>query len=336
MNSRSGVSFIELLVFMVVVAAMATAIWVAVNPIRRFAQARNARRQTEVKSIADAVLDYRLDEDKYPDGIDGTWRMLGTAGSGCQMICGPGAEESTEVDLPASADSSLYENVPWLNYGWAAEIRIYPWEPSWTRRGIIRFNLSGIPAGAVVEEATLYLRESRTLGFTRTLGVHRVSQGWSEGGVTWNKRNATNNWNNPGGDFAGTATDTSTISWTGSPKWDTWDVASDVQQFVSGELDNYGWITKDVNEDSSQRFWFFYSKEGLMAPYLKVRYSVDKTASACLDLSTVLAKYLPDMPFDPKEGSSEKTYYAVKQGSQGQIQVASCAPELGEEIVVEQ
>lgn len=139
---------------MALITAMATALWVALNPVRRFAQARNTHRQTEAKSIADAVLTYKLDEGNYPTGIDNTWRMLGTAGSGCQMVC------------------------------------------------------------------------------------------------------------------------------------------------VVGE---------------------------------------GQTADACLDLSSALTtKYLPSMPADPTEGSGARTYYAIKEGSKGQIRVAACAPELGEEIVVEQ
>jgi len=52
------------------------------------------------------------------------------------------------------------------------------------------------------------------------------------------------------------------------------------------------------------------------------------TASACLDLSSFISPtYITAIPFDPKIGSAEKTYYAVKKTSGGRINIQACAPE---------
>ena len=59
----------------------------------------------------------------------------------------------------------------------------------------------------------------------------------------------------------------------------------------------------------------------------------ETTASACLDLSPDLVDdYLPAIPTDPKDGSANKTYYAVKQTSSGNLRVVACNAELGEDI----
>lgn len=55
--------------------------------------------------------------------------------------------------------------------------------------------------------------------------------------------------------------------------------------------------------------------------------------SACMDLAGVLVNdYMAVMPFDPKVGSLERTYYAVQKLPNGRIFVAACGAELDEQI----
>lgn len=64
-------------------------------------------------------------------------------------------------------------------------------------------------------------------------------------------------------------------------------------------------------------------------------FSVINTAAACLDLTSNLSPvYVTSLPFDPKVGSSNKTYYAVKKTAGGRINVQACSPENGETISV--
>lgn len=59
------------------------------------------------------------------------------------------------------------------------------------------------------------------------------------------------------------------------------------------------------------------------------------TVDACLDLTPVLvSKYITSMPFDPKVGSVEKTYYAIKKTTGNRINVVACSPENSEIINV--
>ena len=87
-KSRNGFTLIELLIIIGVISILAAVILVAVDPIRRRAEARNASRWAEARSILEAVLEYATDNDFLPTGIDTTLRMLGTAGSGCTVACG--------------------------------------------------------------------------------------------------------------------------------------------------------------------------------------------------------------------------------------------------------
>lgn len=59
------------------------------------------------------------------------------------------------------------------------------------------------------------------------------------------------------------------------------------------------------------------------------------TAAACLDISSALTPtYITSIPFDPKVGDNNKTFYAVKKTTGGRINVQSCSPENGETISV--
>lgn len=63
-------------------------------------------------------------------------------------------------------------------------------------RGLLRFDLSYIPAGAVITSATLYLNSiDGNNGHVNS--VYRVTTGWDEETATWIFP-----WNVPGGDFA--------------------------------------------------------------------------------------------------------------------------------------
>src|SRR5262249_34063574 len=97
----------------------------------------------------------------------------------------------------------------------------------------------------------------------RTVGVHRMTQDWTENGVTWNCPNDTLPTNsspncNPAWDMANFPTwpfekaPTSTVLHTnGMTGWIEWDVTSDVVQFVSGTVPNYGWIVRKMQENDA-------------------------------------------------------------------------------------
>src|SRR5207253_30785 len=49
------------------------------------------------------------------------------------------------------------------------------------RRGLIRFDLSTVPAGSTVNSVTLTLNMSKTKNGAQTIALHRVQQAWGEG-----------------------------------------------------------------------------------------------------------------------------------------------------------
>lgn len=76
------------------------------------------------------------------------------------------------------------------------------------QRSLIQFDLSSIPAGSVVNSATLTLNaDTRFRGNAagQPVEVYRVTRPWDEAGATWIHAAANDPWATQGGDYAGTA-----------------------------------------------------------------------------------------------------------------------------------
>src|SRR3972149_10727287 len=85
---NNGFTLIELLLVIAIIAILATIVIVALNPVQRFADARNSRRWNDVNSILTAVHEYIVDNDgTLPTGVTSTEKQLGTCLSGGGSQC---------------------------------------------------------------------------------------------------------------------------------------------------------------------------------------------------------------------------------------------------------
>ena len=126
-------------------------------------------------------------------------------------------------------------------------MEIMPWASAYSRRSLVRFSLPQSLDGKTILSTTLKLRE------VGTRARHAQSPRWG-----YKKLRETAN--NSGVMGATTAlqigrrreetiaqpTDTTLVEWTTNyfPDVDEWDLTGDVQQFVNGQLTNYGWLMK--------------------------------------------------------------------------------------------
>lgn len=114
--NQKGFTLIELLVVIVIIGILAAIIFVAIDPARRFGDARDARRRAEVVSILNAVLKYQVDNDgDLPTGIDAvpaTGQVLGTAGSGCDSGCGAITTVAACLDLGGDLVDEYLASIP--------------------------------------------------------------------------------------------------------------------------------------------------------------------------------------------------------------------------------
>lgn len=111
----SGFTAIELLITVAVVGVIAVVVFVQLNPIQRFKETRDTNRQQALQSLSSAIELYKVDNNgQLPAGIDGRWRMLGTATDSCDVVCGSegGTGESTFADdTDGSFGLGIYSDV---------------------------------------------------------------------------------------------------------------------------------------------------------------------------------------------------------------------------------
>lgn len=111
-NSKSlskGFTLIELLVVIAIIAILATVVFVALDPISRFADARDSRRWTDVNSILTAIHEYVVDNDgALPTGLTSGQAAteIGSCGT-CDNLATPLASYLSSMPLdPSGGDAT--------------------------------------------------------------------------------------------------------------------------------------------------------------------------------------------------------------------------------------
>ena len=105
-NLKKGFTLIEILIVIAIIVIMSTVVIVALNPTKRFQDARNSRRQSDVESILTAIHQSIVDNNgTMPAGISTTEQQLGTCVSGGATLC-TGASAAC-LNLSASLSAYL-------------------------------------------------------------------------------------------------------------------------------------------------------------------------------------------------------------------------------------
>jgi|UPI0004868AD1 fibronectin-binding autotransporter adhesin len=181
--------------------------------------------------------------------------------------------------LAPVADSRIFN----ANWGWnnndgnGADLGVYQSRD----RSLIQFDFSSLPVGATVTGATLTLTASSNVyggnPNGEAMSVYRLTQAWTEGGVTWNNYDGTNAWAAAGGDFAGTAYASSTAN-PSSGQTISWDVTSLANEWHTGAQANNGLMI--INSGNTNGMHFVSSENGNVAarPFLATTFSTPTAA----------------------------------------------------------
>ena len=182
------------------------------------------------------------------------------------------------VTLYPNADTFIDSNYPTSNYGGSTGLLIgKPWGGG---ERMDRVSFSGIPSGATINSATLYLyRYSGEGAFT--LSVQSASRSWSENTLTWDTDGSTARWTTPESTYyMGSTTGSLSV-----------DVTTHVQEWADGTRANYGFqlSTDDswtVDPGNTRAFYSSeYSTESYR-PRLVIDYDAG-TPNADLNLSNI-------------------------------------------------
>lgn len=109
-KKKDGFTLIELLLVIAIISILAVVVFVALNPLQRFKDSRDARRTSDVDTILSAIHSYIIDnKGSYPTGLSAgmSEAQLGTSGTGCTVSTG-GCSVSTAACLDLSTPLIKY------------------------------------------------------------------------------------------------------------------------------------------------------------------------------------------------------------------------------------
>lgn len=193
---------------------------------------------------------------------------------------------------PAAQDTYIYSYSPTLNYATQAMLYVGDFHSSYSvaQRSLLAFDLSAIPAGAIITSVALSLFEyiAATTGLASwPVELRRVLRNWVDVQGSWNIFSTGNNWGTAG---CANATDrvaaaSASLTMDGTPQagfvsWSGAGLVADVQAWVDGTAPNYGWLlgapTAEYQGSTGRAYNQFYSSNyatAIKRPKLVIGYT---------------------------------------------------------------
>lgn len=187
----------------------------------------------------------------------------------------------TTATLNPTADAWIISNLATNNYDTSTQIGAGERNDSVSvRRTVIKFDLSGIPASATINSATLRLY--CTLDYAtnaRTYRVYRLKVDYHPTQVTWNIRKTGTNWQTAGGFGADDCeqTDIGSRDMTASEtlnEYKEWTLtASKIEEMIDGTFTNNGFLIL-ADTESDDCYVFNSVDVGTNSPELVIDYTL--------------------------------------------------------------
>ncbi|MCB1125603.1 MAG: DNRLRE domain-containing protein [Verrucomicrobiae bacterium] len=242
--------------------------------------------------------------DKRIVGTDrrgGTWRAWKTALIGLAFVLSGAVSARAElIEVPAAADTALFELTPDFNFGAQTDLPAGTLGPSADlsrARVLLRFDVAAaLPADAVVQAAFVRVTVTHVPlgGVASTFGLHPVRVSWIEGGQqgatpggapaaalepTWNSRSHPDGaWAEPGGG-AGADYDETPVAIEGIDARGTYEFevgaegVAVIQGWLADQASNHGWLLRSQDEATAKTARRFAAREAAASgPMLVIRY----------------------------------------------------------------
>jgi len=183
-----------------------------------------------------------------------------------------GSAGASVVTITPALDNTLYEDpLGLISNGQGEYMFVGETAQANSRRGVLSFNVAGsIPAGSTINSVSLQMNCSRSTTSSRTINLHRLNASWGEGNsnagepggngappetgdATWLHRFYPDVlWTNPGGDFAGAISSSTSVGGAGLYTWPTSStMVADVQAWLNSPAQNFGWLLRGPENGST-------------------------------------------------------------------------------------
>ncbi len=213
--------------------------------------------------------------------------------AGC--VIASSASGQTTVDLTPSADTTIYSGGNGLSNGAGTGVFADA-----SRRALLKFDLSSIPAGATIDDASLTMNMNMTRAGASVTTLHRLTADWGEstsdaaccgaggggaggpaaiGDATWTHSFwETITWETEGGDFIAMPHGSTVVDQSGDYTWTDALMATDAQGWLDNPTANFGWIL--IGDGGGKRY---ASREfgGADIPTLSITYTEGNTVCPC-------------------------------------------------------
>ena len=206
------------------------------------------------------------------------------------------------ISLQPVADTTLIETAPDNNLGGVAFVNAGTAGNGSRNRALIRFDLSGIPAGALISSASLSMdivHQPSTGGEISMFDLRRVLQDWGEGvqqpadpgspglgapaapgEATWNNRFAPGTaWSAPGGqegiDYSATISGSALVQGVGDTVLfeSNAELLADIRAWLNQPAQNFGWVLMTESESLQKTARRFASRESGFGPTLVIEFT---------------------------------------------------------------
>jgi hypothetical protein len=188
-------------------------------------------------------------------------------------------------DQPGAArarDAYIWEWEPSFNYGTADDTWVASTPPNWNRAlALFQFEVNVIPPGAKILDARLSLYHRGGGDADVPVTAHRITNGWDEGFVSWNKRKNSTNWDTAGGDIDTMVEGTTLVGPASNMRYE-WDISNLVQGWVDGAYPNHGVALRTLQPSIvGERFSTSDHADPAQHPRLRVTFACE-CGTACL------------------------------------------------------
>lgn len=208
------------------------------------------------------------------------------------ILSTPMPARAAEITLVPVADTSILSAYPTYNFGGGHSFVAGGRPLGGTSRALMRFDLSSLPADAIITSASLRLMvvDVPDQSVDSVFDLHRLIGAWGEGNgtdrggspardneATWNNPFGTTGmpWTNPGGDFLSRISGSGLIRGFGNLTIDsTPNLVIDLQGWLNDPTSNFGWLLESESESIARTIRRFHGRLDLsLAPQLTIQYT---------------------------------------------------------------